>query len=123
MKRLGDLPFDFRRGTCGTFMINDAPTILLCFPNAEEKRCRSLIRKNDLALNNINNFEFYDEFALDTIEIPDTKYDHEDTKIANYQGFPLILGGGRNHAKLEIMVTLEFLSEWKERSDYPYGSS
>ena len=119
VRRIGDLPFHFDWGTCGTFMFDNEPTILLCFYDGEEKRCRSLKRKNDAALNTINRFEFYDEFELDTIEIPDSKYDHYRTKMANYQGFPLILG--LENVKLEMLVTVESPFEWIEGPDYPYG--
>ena len=74
-------------------MINDQPTILLCFSVIDDnKRCRSLIRKNDVGLRSINDFSFEDEFDLDKIVIPDSKYDHVFGKLANYQGYPLILG-------------------------------
>ena len=104
MRRLGELPFDFGEGACGTFMINNQPTILLCFTRDDSKRCRSLVRKNDGELTNINNFSFDDEFDVDKIIIPDSKYDHRDTKMANYQGYPLILGGWYN-SKLEMLIT------------------
>ena len=119
MRRIGDLPFDFNSGTCGTFMINDEPTILLCFDVYDARRCRSLKRKKDAALNTINSFEFDGEFDLDAIEIPDSKYDHYLTKMANYQGFPLIVGGSDN-VKLEMLVTVGSSFEWTEGQDYPY---
>ena len=78
--------------------------------------------KNDAELNTINSFEFDDQFELDTIEIPDSKYDHEDAKMANYQGFPLIVGGWE-HVKLEMLVTVESSFEWIEGPDYPYGET
>ena len=125
MRRLGDLPFDFDDGSCGTFMINDQPTVLLCFNydfddtnDDNGKKCRSLIRKNDVGLRNINDFSFEDEFDLDKIDIPDSKYDHYDTKMANYQGYPLILGG--YNKKLEMLITTEFPLQWIEQTDYPF---
>ena len=46
ISRLGDLPFNFNFGTCGTFMINKKPTIFLCFsPNGRE--CRTLEKRNN----------------------------------------------------------------------------
>ena len=119
LRRLGDLPFDFIRGTCGTFMINDQPTILLCFDSDNRKRCRSLIRKNEIALRNINNFTFDGEFDLDTINIPNSLYNHGGGKLANYQGYPLILGDMDN-VKLEMLVTTELPIEWNEQTDYPF---
>ena len=119
MRRLGDLPFDFDDGACGTFMINDQPTILLCFHTRNAKRCRSLIRKNDGGLTIIDNFSFEDEFDLDKIDISDSKYEHYDTQIANYQGYPLMLGGWY-HSKLEMLVTTEFPLQWIEQTDYPF---
>ena len=119
MRRLGDLPFDFQNGACGTFMINDQPTILLCFEENDWKRCRSLIRKNEIALRNINNFTFDGQFDLDTVHIPNSKYDHFGIKMANYQGYPLILGDWY-HAKLEMLVTTESSIHWNEQTDYPF---
>jgi len=93
VKHLGDLPFDFAEGTCGTFMIGSLPTILLCFEWTEPRKCRSLTRKNDGTLSDIKSFVFDSKFEMDQIIIPDSTYDHYWATIANYQGFPLILGG------------------------------
>ena len=123
MKRLGDVPFSFTYGTCGTFMINDQPTILLCFDDGNKKGCRSLIRKNEIVLGNINNFTFDGEFDLDTINIPNSIYDHGGGKLANYQGYPLILGGSYDNAKLEMLVTTEVPFQWNEQTDYPYADA
>ena len=101
-------------------MINNQPTVLLCFDWENEKRCRSLIRKNDDGLRNINAFSLEDEFKLDTIDILDSNYHHNFTKMANYQGYPLILGGWDN-AKLEMLVSTEFPVQWNEQTDYPYA--
>ena len=119
MRRLGDLPFDFSIGTCETFMINDQPTILLCFDENESSRCRSLIRKNEVELRNIRNFTFDGQFDLDTVHIPNSKYEHWRTKMANYQGHPLILGG--YNKKLEMLATTEVPIRWNEQTDYPYA--
>ena len=102
-------------------MINDQQTILLCFYDFDSKRCRSLIRKNEIPLRNINNFTFDRQFDLDTVNIPDSKYDHYITKLANYQGYPLILGGWSN-VKLEMLVTTELPIQWNEQTDYPYAN-
>ena len=123
VKRLGDLPFDFNFGTCGTFMIGRLPTILLCFYFYEKRKCRSLTRKNDGALSDINDFVFDSEFQMDEIIIPDSTHDHYRATIANYQGFPLILGGWNNN-KLEMLNTMENPLRWVEyeRTDYPYSN-
>ena len=107
-------------------MINDEEIILLCFYYGNLKKCRSLKRTNDAALSfavnsfAINSFAFYDEFDLDTIEIPKSTYDHYGTKMANYQGFPLIVGDFYN-VKLEMLVNVENRFEWIEGPEYPYG--
>ena len=101
-------------------MINDQRTILLCFDANDPRRCRSLVRKNDGELTNINNFSFDNEFDLDTVNIADTNYDHDDTEMANYQGYPMILGG-TNNTKLEMLVTSESPVQWNEQTDYPYS--
>ena len=123
VKRLGDLPFEFEFGTCGTFMIDSLPTILLCFNRNEERNCRSLTRRNNRALNGIKDFDFDSEFQLDGIVIPDSTHNHNDTTIANYQGFPLILGGTNNN-QLEMLNTMENPPRWieYEETDYPYSN-
>ena len=129
IKRLEDLSFDFDRGTCGTFMIGGLPTILLCFDYIEGRRCRSLTRRNDDALKDINNFVFDNEFEIDNIVIPDSTHSHYTATIANYQGFPLVLGGynltgmfGNN--KLEMLNTMDNQLRWigYDGTDYPYSN-
>ena len=124
VKRLGDLPFDFESGTCGTFMIENLPAILLCFNINEGRKCRSLTRRNSGALSDINDFVFDSEFQIDQIVIPGSTHDHSYATIANYQGFPLILGGWTNN-KLEMLNTMENPLRWVEYkgTDYPYSSS
>ena len=39
--------------------------------------------------------------------------------MANYQGFPLILGGVGNN-KLEMLNKMENNPSWIEETDYPY---
>ena len=123
VKRLGDLPFDFKYGTCGTFMIDGLPTILLCFERNDFRKCRSLSRRNDGALTDIKDFAFDSEFQIDKIVIPDSTHNHYGGTIANYQGFPLILGDKRNN-KLEMLNTMENPPRWIEYvgTDYPYLS-
>ena len=121
VKRLGDLPFDFTYGTCGLFMIDSLPTLLLCFDWNERRKCRSLTRRNDVALTDIKDFNFDSEFQIDRMVIPNSTHDHERTTIANYQGYPLILGGQSNN-KLEMLNTKENPSGWieYEGTEYPY---
>ena len=121
VKRLGDLPFDFQDGTCGTFMIDSLPTILLCFDVNEKRKCRSLTRRNDGVWSDIK--DFASEFQIDKIVIPDSTYDHWSATIANYQGFPLILGGRENN-KLEMLNIMENPPRWigYEETDYKYSN-
>ena len=121
VKRIGYLPFDFVYGTCGTFMIDSLPIILLCFDFYERKKCRSLSRKNDGALSDIEDFAFDSEFQINKIVIPDSTHSHSYATIANYQGFPLILGGRENN-KLEMLNIMENPPRWVEyeETDYPY---
>ena len=122
VKHLGNLPFDFTIGSCGTFLIDSLVTILLCFFDSSEKRnCRSLTRRRNGPLSTIDNFDFETEFELDGILIPDSTHDHWMSSIANYQGFPLVLGG-TNNAKLEMLDTRKSPLEWVqyEDTDYPY---
>ena len=118
---MGDLLFDFTIGTCGTFIIDGIPSILLCFSETNEKRrCRSLTRKNDGPLSSISDFEFDNEFEINDID-PNSTHDHWMASLANYQGFPLILGGTNNN-KLEMLDTTKNPFEWVEYegTDYPY---
>ena len=123
VKRLGDLPFDFDFGTCGTFVINRLPTILLCFDYYEGRKCRPLTRRNDGILTDISGFVFDSEFQIDKIAIIDSSHDHWFATIANYQGFPLILGGTSNN-KLEMLNTMENQPRWIEYEgiDFPYST-
>ena len=122
VKRIGDIPFDFASGTCGTFTIGGLPTILLCFNQFEETKCRSLTRRNDGALNDIKDFAFDSEFQMDKITIPDSTYVHYLARMANYQGFPLILGG-TNSNNLELLNTMEINWIEYEGMDYPYSNT
>ena len=123
VKRLGDLPFDLRSSTCGTFMIDSLPYILLCFDWDEERKCRSLTRRKDGALSDIKDFAFDSEFQIDKIGIPDSTHDHYRATIANYQVFPLILGGVFNN-KLEMLDIMENPLRWIEYdgTDYRYSN-
>ena len=122
VKRLGDLPFDFNIGSCGTFIIDSLTTILLCFSWTNDRRsCRSLTRRNNGPLSNIEDFVFDAEFEVDRVALPDTTHDHWMSSIANYQGFPLVLGGIDN-VKLEMLNTMKSPLEWVEYegTDYPF---
>ena len=103
-------------------MIESLTTILLCFSGANDKRsCRTLTRRNENALSSVNNFVFDTEFELNRVAIPNSKYDHWMSSIANYQGFPLVLGG-TNNVKLEMLDTIKSPPEWieYEGTDYKY---
>jgi len=122
VKRLGDLPFDFKIGSCGTFIIDSLMTILLCFSGFNDRRgCRSLTRRNNGLLSSIGDFVFDAEFEVDRITLPDTTHDHWMSSIANYQGFPLVLGGTDN-VNLEMLNTMKSPPEWVEYegTEYPY---
>ena len=106
-------------------MIDSSPTILLCFDFIKTGKCRSLTRRNDGELGDINDFTFDSEFEIDKIDIPDSKHDHYAATMANYQGFPLILGGydlGMANNKLEMLNTMENTPSWIEGTDYPYSN-
>ena len=101
-------------------MIGGITTIFLCFSGADaRRRCRSLTRKNEGPLSSITNFNFDNEF--DTNDIPDSTHDHWMASLANYQGFPLVMGGVDNN-KLEMLDTTKNPFEWVEYegTDYPY---
>ena len=101
-------------------MIGGITTILLCFSESDaRRRCRSLTRNNDKPLSSITDFEFDKEF--DTNDIPDSTHDHWMASLANYQGFPLIVGGTNNN-QLEMLETTKNPFEWVkyEGTNYPY---
>ena len=79
-----------------------------------------MTRRNESQLK-IDDFVFDSEFQVDRIVIPDSTHDHWMSSIANYKGFPLVLGG-TNNAKLEMLDTMKSPPEWVEyeRTDYPY---
>ena len=126
VKRIGNLPFDFSAGTCGTFLINSSPTILLCFaligPKTVSRRCQSLTRRNDDPLSDIKDFVFDAEFEVNKVAISDSAHLHWKATIANYLGLPLVLGGRENN-KLEILNTMESPPAWIEYEDYPYSNT
>ena len=70
-------------------------------------------------MSSIDDFDFENEFELDGILIPDSKHDHWMSSIANYQGFPLVLGG-TNNAKLEMLDTRKSPLEWVQYEDTDY---
>ena len=129
IKRIGNLPFDFSSGgACGTFIINSLPTILLCFDGLERKKCRLLTRRNDGSLSDITNFVFETEFEVN-MAVPISAHYRWLATIANYLGFPLVLGGyggvggdiGNN--KLEMLDTMKSPPVWIEYEDYPYSKT
>ena len=133
VKRIGDLPFGFSKGTCGTFLINSLPTILLCFDSMDiitmGRRCRSLTRRNDGPLS-IKDFVFDAEFEVKKVAVPVSAHTHWMATMANYLGLPIVLGGSSSdwtseNNKLEILNTMETPLAWikKERIDYPYSKT
>ena len=93
-------------------MIENLVATLLCFSETVGKRsCRSLIRRNDNPLTSQTNFDFRSEFELDAFAIQDSTHEHWMASLANYQGFPLILGG-KNNVKLEMLDTRKNPPEW-----------
>ena len=109
-------------------MIDSSQTTLLCFDWNERRKCRSLTRRNDGEMGDISDFTFDSEFEINRIAIPDSTHDHDHATMANYQGFPLILGdgvpwvsGGNN--KLEMLNTVENTPSWIEGTNYPYSNT
>ena len=101
-------------------MIDSVMTILLCFSGTNERRiCRALTQRNDNALSRITDFVFDTEFELDRVSIPGSKHDHWMSSIANYQGFPLVLGG-TNNVELEMLDTRKKPLEWVQYEDTDY---
>ena len=105
-------------------MIDSLPTILLCFDYYAYMTCRSLRRKNDSPLSDVNDFIFENEFEIDEIVIPSPTHYHYLATMANYYGFPLVLGGSNNN-KLEMLNTIENPPRWVEYegTDYPYSNT
>ena len=117
ISRLGDLPFNFDSGSCGTFIVNSMPLIFLCFSfDWKSGECRTLTRHKNGLLSVTDDFKLESEFEIGQIQ-NDAYYDHSGSTIANYQGFPLVLGGLKN-SKLEIFDTSKNL--WEQLADYPH---
>lgn len=123
MKRLGDLPFDFFEGTCGTCIIDNSPTIILCFDYYEENLCRSFTRISNGSLSEVTNFVLDAQFDLDNVSITNSMYKHYGATIANYQGFPLVLGG-KNNNRLEMLDTMQNPAVWinYQGTEYPFSN-
>ena len=96
----------------------------MCFSLHERFGCRSLTRKTDVALNLVSDFDFNVEFEVNQIAIPDSMHNHYRATIANYQGFPLAMGGIYSN-KLEILNTMKNSPLWIEYEgwEYPYSST
>ena len=123
LSRLGDLPFYFGDGTCENFILNPFSSIFMCFDYQARRKCIILKRRKNNILNNANVFVFDNEFYLDK-NLPETNYDHHGSTIANYQGYPLVLGGMGNssltaHTKLEMLQPNK--NAWIEGAAYPYA--
>ena len=112
VSRLGNLPFNFDSGSCGTFIVNSKPLIFLCFSfDWKCGVCRTLERNEDGSLSDDFGSESECNIGMNA------HYDHSGSTMANYQGFPLVLGGLKN-SKLEIFDTSQNL--WEQLADYPY---
>ena len=101
-------------------MMNSLPRVLLCFDENTKRQCRSYTRRNGGEWGYNNNYVFQNEFDSGNPAIPDTTHQHYVTTLANYQGFPAILGGTNN--KLEILNSMETPSSWVKGTDYPYSN-
>ena len=124
LSRVGDLPFSFGDGTCENFIFNAEPSIFMCFDYNTKRKCIILKRRNKNPLNNRDAFIFDNEFDIDKT-LSETKYDHYGSTIANYHGYPLVLGGMGNssstgNTKLEMFQPDK--NGWIEGTDYPYAA-
>ena len=124
---LASAEWDFIDGTCGTFMIESLPRMLLCFADGQDvNECIALTDIDENPLTSITNIDdsYYSGFL--TQHLPDSIYEHfMCASLANYQGFPLILGGyGSDNNMLEIFNTTENPLRWVDfpESSYPYSS-
>ena len=39
LKRIGELPNEFQRGSCGTFLFDGTERVMFCFPASDQKKC------------------------------------------------------------------------------------
>ena len=107
-------------------MIENQHVIFLCFPylddGSADRKCRTLKQHNIGPLNDIETFEFETEFLLENVD-NDSRDSHGGSTIANYQGFPIVLGGFEwmyesPNRKLEIFDTVQ--NRWLQKKEYPY---
>ena len=88
LKRIGDLPFEFSSGSCGTFNIGGVPKIFLCFyaGDCEQRTCKTLTRVNgnEMPLGEHEEFNFENEFIVENST--DSRYNHWMSAFGNYQG-------------------------------------
>ena len=103
-------------------MIDASPTIILCFDWIAESRCRSLTPRNDSETGDIFVFNSDYEFEIDKVIFGASKHSHYGATMANYGGFPLILGGINNN-NLELLNTIENPPRWieYEETTYPFS--
>ena len=96
----------------------------MCFDFNAKRKCIILKRRKNNPLNNGDVFVFNNDFDMDNT-LPETNYDHHGSTIANYHGYPLVLGGMGNssstgNTKLEMFQPDK--SCWKEGKEYPYAA-
>ena len=87
LKRVGDLPFEFRHGACGTFDIFSEERVMLCFDFHEQRKCRS-----------------YSGMDFDTH--PDSAWPHSHTSLGN-------VNNQVKDLKILINIPLSRIRLWK----------
>ena len=102
LQRQGDLPFQFRQGSCGVYPLNGVEEILLCFSESDRKMCHS--------------------YTGTFTSVASSNYGHYASYLSTYQSKPLIIGGAY-HTKIEMLENGGTAQQsWNIMPDYPYGS-
>ena len=117
LRRVGNLPRNFERGTCNTFKTNDGmEETLLCFGFRGPKLCQRWLR--------INKISFQPKFSYNGNSIssaPSSNYDHLDTSLGQFDNRPMVVGNqgspaSDGHKKVEQKRN----QGWQTLDDFPF---
>jgi len=118
LKRVGDLPFDFEYGACGTYEVSSEERVMLCFDMNEQRKCRrySEFRLGDSPLTPLFS---YSGFDFDTH--PDSAWPHTHTTLGNVNNLVIAVGDWQSK-NIQVEQFNIATNSWSTRAPYPYCS-